>query len=266
MKAFTHKYKAPASAVRQSGYTLIELLISISLGLAMMSVAMQYLVGSSASFNATESASRIQENGRFALSMITDELRMAGYGDPNNGPRPGYFYTTACGAFNPCTANGANTDPDRIAVWYDPPADDGTETDCTGSALGASAQVANLFYLDTSAEGVSSLMCRGFDLSTNDWNASAQPLIDGVDNMQILYGIDNGGTFSYISADAMTAANWGAIASVRLVLLVSTGLEDGSSGQDTRTYELVDTPEISIDDAFNRRVFSTTVVINNATI
>ena len=255
-----------ANTIRQSGYTLIELLISVSLGLAMMSVAMQYLVGSSASFNATESASRIQENGRFALSMITDELRMAGYGDPNNGPRPGYFLTTACGGFDPCTANGANALPDRIAIWYDPPADDGTETDCTGSALGANAQVANLFYLETSAEGVSSLMCRGFDVSANDWNAAGQPLIDGVDNLQILYGINSAGTSSYISADAMTAANWDEIVSVRIVVLVSTGLEDGSSGQDTRTYDLVDAPEISLTDAFNRRVFSTTVVINNATI
>lgn len=248
------------------GYTLIELLISISLGLAMMSVAMQYLVGSSASFNATESASRIQENGRFALSMITDEMRMAGYGDPNNGARPGFFFTAACGAFDPCTSNGADTNPDRIAVWYDPPADDGTETDCTGSVLGATAQVANVFYIEANAEGVNSLMCRGFDVSANAWNATAQPLVDGIDNLQILYGINDGTNSSYISADAMTAATWGQVVSVRLVVLVSTGLEGGSSGEDTRTYELVDTPEISLTDDFNRRVFSTTVMINNATI
>ncbi|MBT5330773.1 MAG: hypothetical protein HOL48_03230 [Porticoccaceae bacterium] len=250
----------------QIGYTLIELLISVSLGLAMMSVAMQYLVGSSASFNATETASRIQENGRFALSMITDDMRMAGYGDPNNGPRPGYFLTTPCGAFDPCTANGANTDPDRIAVWYDPPADDGTETDCTGSTLGAAAQVANVYYLDTSAEGVTSLMCRGFDVSANAWNATGQPLIDGIDNLQILYGINSAGVLSYISADAMSAANWDEIISIRLAVLVSTGLENGNSVEDTRSYELIDAPEISLTDSFNRRVFSTTVVINNATI
>ena len=250
----------------QAGYTLIELLLSVSLGLAMMSVAMQYLVGSSASFNATETASRIQENGRFALSMITDDIRMAGYGDPNSGARPGYFLTTPCGAFDPCTSNGLDTDPDRIAVWYDPPSDDGTETDCTGSALGASAQVANVFYLETSAEGVSSLMCRGFDVSANAWNASAQPLIDGIDNFQVLYGINNGTTSRYISADAMTAENWDEIVSIRIGVLVSTGLENGSSGLDTRTYQLVDAPEISLTDAFNRRVFSTTVVINNAAI
>jgi type IV pilus assembly protein PilW len=251
---------------RTGGYTLIELLISVSLGLAMMSVAMQYLVGSSASFNATETASRIQENGRFALTMITDDLRMAGYGDPNSGPRPGYLYTAACGAFDPCTANGADTSADRIAVWYDPPADDGTETDCTGSALGASAQVANVYYLETSAEGVSSLMCRGFDVSANSWNASAQPLVDGVDNLQILYGINNAGTSSYISADAMAATNWDQVVSIRLAVLVSTGLEAGTSGLDARSYELIDAPEINLTDAFNRRVFSTTVVINNATI
>lgn len=258
--------KIASSSRNQSGYTLIELLISVSLGLAMMSVAMQYLIGSSASFNATETASRIQENGRFALSMITDDLRMAGYGDPNSGARPGYFLTTACDSFDPCTSNGANTDPDRIAIWYDPPADDGSETDCTGSALGANTQVANVYYLATNENGVSSLMCRGFDVTANAWNASSQPLIDGIDNLQVLYGINNNGSSSYISADDMTAENWDEIVSVRIAVLVSTGLESGSSGVETRTYELVDAPEISLTDAFNRRVFSTTVVINNATI
>lgn len=248
------------------GYTLIELMISVSLGLAMMSVAMQYLVGSSASFSATESAGRTQENGRFALSMITDELRMAGYGDPNAGARPGFFYTEACGGFDPCTANGANTDADRIAVWSDPPPDDGTETDCTASALAANAQVANVYYLETDAtSGVTSLMCRGFDVTAGAWNATAQPLIDGIDNMQILYGVTAAGDISrYISADAV--ADWSAVISVRLALLVSTGMENGSSGLDTRTYELIDAPELEYEDAFNRSVFSTTVVINNALI
>ena len=248
------------------GYTLIELMISVSLGVAMIAIALQYLVGSSSSFNATETAGRIQENGRFALSMITDDLRLAGYGDPNSGSRPGFFYTLPCGGFDPCTMNGAGTDSDRIAIWSNPPPDDGTETDCTASAIGANTQVANVYYLETSNTGVTSLMCRGFDVSATEWVAAAQPLLDGIENMQILYGVtDADDSISrYISAD--NVADWNDVVSVRLAILVSTGLEDGGSGLDTRTYELLDAPELSFTDAFNRRVFSTTVVINNAII
>ena len=248
------------------GYTLIELMISVSMGIAMISVAMQYLVGSSASFNSTETAGRIQENGRFALSMISDELRMAGYGDPNAGARPGFFYTDPCGDFNPCTANGADSNSDRIAIWSDPPPDDGSETDCTASALAANAQVANVYYLETSDSGVTSLMCRGFNVTTGAWNAGGQPLLDGIENMQILYGVRNadGDISQYVSSEAV--ADWSTIVSVRMALLVTTGLENGASGTETRTYELLDAPQLQYNDAFLRRVFSTTVVINNAVI
>lgn len=255
---------------RCGGYTLIELLLSISMGLAMMSIAMQYLVGSSTSFRATESAGRIQENARFALSMITEDLRMAGYVAQEVEIKPNFFFTDACDALDPCTANGADEDSDRIAIWQDPPPDDGSETDCTASALGATDQVANVYYVETSAEGVNSLVCRGFNVTTNLWNAGSQPLIDGIDSMQILYGITaetapNSEIFvinSYVSADAVV--DWDRVVSVRIVVLVSTGLEDGSSGRDSRSYEVADAPELTYDDAFNRRVFSTTVVINNA--
>lgn len=249
---------------RCGGYTLIELLLSVSLGIAMMSVAMQYLVGSSAAFNATESSGRIQENARFALSMITEDLRMAGYIAQEVPIPPNFFYTDACDTFDPCTENGADSDSDRIAIWQDPPPNDGSETDCTASALGATDQVANVYYIETNAEGVNSLVCRGFNVTTGLWNAGSQPLVDGIDNMQILYGVNTGAGFSYVSADAIVGNVWNTVVSVRVVLLVSTGLEDGSSGRDTRNYEVADAPELTYDDAFNRRVFSTTVVINNA--
>ena len=109
-------------------------------------------------------------------------------------------------------------------------------------------------------------MCRGFDVSATEWVAAAQPLLDGIENMQILYGVtDADDSISrYISAD--NVADWNEVVSVRLAVLVSTGLENGGSGLDTRTYDLLDIPKLSYTDNFNRRVFSTTVVINNAVI
>lgn len=248
---------------RSRGYTLIELMISVTMGIIMIAVAIQYLVGASGSFNSTETLGRTQENARFALSIISRDLRMAGYSNPASGNRPGFFYRNDCGAFSPCTADGGDDNPDRIAVWLNPPPDDGSEVDCTASAVAANDQIANLYYLNTNDEGVTSLMCRGFNVTTGAWVATAQPLVDGIDNMQILYGVKNNSQISqFVSADAV--ADWNEVASVRLVLLVSTGLENGTSGLDTRTYELADAPTLELTDTFSRRVFSTTVVINNA--
>ncbi len=248
---------------RSQGYTLIELMISVAMGVIMIAVAVQYLIGASGTFNATETLGRTQENARFALSIMARDLRMAGYGDPAMGDRPGFFFRDDCGSFSPCTADGGASNPDRLAVWMNPPPDDGSDIDCTASAVAADDQIANLYYLETADDGVTSLMCRGYNVSTSAWVATAQPMVDGVDNMQILYGVTNNGEISqFVSADAV--ANWSAVVSVRLVLLVSTGLENGSSGADTRSYELADSPTLDLTDNFNRRVFSTTVVINNA--
>lgn len=247
------------------GYTLIELMVSVAMGVIMIAVAVQYLVGASGTFNATETLGRTQENARFALSIMARDVRMAGYADPAQGNRPGFFFRGDCGTFSPCTADGGATNPDRLAVWMNPPPDDGSEIDCTASAVPADAQIANLYYLETEADGVTSLMCRGYNVTDGAWVATAQPLVDGIDNMQVLYGVrNNGETSQFLSADAV--ADWNEVVSVRLVLLVSTGLENGSSGADTRSYELADSPTLELTDNFNRRVFSTTVVINNATL
>lgn len=251
--------------LKQAGFTLIELVISIGLGLAMIAVALQYLIGSSATYSATETASRIQENARFALTLFSDEIRMAGYAQPGSGSQPGFFFRGTCGAFNPCTANGEGTLPDRIAIWSNPPPDDGSERDCTASALAANAQIANVYYLTTASNGVTSLMCRGFNVTTNQWNAAAQPLLDGIDNMQVLYGVRAAnGTSRYVNADSV--GDWSQVLSVRLMLLVSSGSENGGSPLQLRTYELLDAPPLEYTDTFIRRPFSTTVVINNAVL
>lgn len=63
----------------QAGLTLVELLISIAVGLVVM-VAFGYLyMGSRQSFRVQDSVARIQENGRYALEVIGQDLRVAGY-------------------------------------------------------------------------------------------------------------------------------------------------------------------------------------------
>ena len=72
-------------AVRQSsprraqrGLTLIELMISIAIGLVVIGAVTYMYVGSKGAYRGNESVARIQEAGRFALDSITRDIRRTG--------------------------------------------------------------------------------------------------------------------------------------------------------------------------------------------
>lgn len=67
------------SRSRQRGLSLIELMIALVLGLFIIGGVISVFVGSTRSFDSNEALSRVQENGRFALDMIAEELRNTGY-------------------------------------------------------------------------------------------------------------------------------------------------------------------------------------------
>lgn len=61
------------------GMTLVELMVGMAIGLFLVTVMGAVYVGSKGTFNAQESTSRLQENGRFAVDLLSADLRMAGF-------------------------------------------------------------------------------------------------------------------------------------------------------------------------------------------
>jgi type IV pilus assembly protein PilW len=83
------------SGKRQSGISLIELLIAVALGLFIAGALTYVFVDSSRSFRDLRRSGEQIENGRFALSLLVDDLRHAGYfGQLNTFP--------ALAAIDPC--------------------------------------------------------------------------------------------------------------------------------------------------------------------
>ena len=64
---------------RQAGFTLIELLISMVLGLILIGGIYSVFTENARTSQFVQATSRVQENGRFALSYMMQELRMVGY-------------------------------------------------------------------------------------------------------------------------------------------------------------------------------------------
>jgi len=103
--------------------------------------------------------------------------------------------------------------------------------------------------------------------------AAAEELIEGVENMQVLYGVDTDGDNSvdnYRAASAVT--NWDQVIAVRVGLLVRSVNEIAKFPDDTKTYSINGTvinplgngtPAAPVDDKRLRQVFVTTVGLRN---
>jgi len=63
----------------QQGITLIELLISLSLGLMLLLGLLTLYMGNKKTYLLAQELARIQEDGRIAMHIISRDLRMAGY-------------------------------------------------------------------------------------------------------------------------------------------------------------------------------------------
>jgi type IV pilus assembly protein PilW len=61
------------------GMTLVELMVGIAVGLFLVAVMGTVYVGSKTTFLVQEATSRLQENGRFAMDTLSQDLRMSGF-------------------------------------------------------------------------------------------------------------------------------------------------------------------------------------------
>jgi len=66
-------------AHKQSGMTLIELMVALAIGMFLMLGAITVFMQSRTTFRLTESISRMQENARVALEIMEPDIRMAHY-------------------------------------------------------------------------------------------------------------------------------------------------------------------------------------------
>ena len=62
-----------------AGFGLVELMVSITLGLLLTAAVIQTLVAANTSYRIQDSLSQIQEAGRYAIHFLGKDLRMAGY-------------------------------------------------------------------------------------------------------------------------------------------------------------------------------------------
>lgn len=266
---------------KQCGLSVVELLVAVVIGMLLLTGVLQVFLASKQTYSSNEAASRLQENGRFALEFIAQSARHAGYVEPANttasNPAPIAAPSAAvCNTPQVCSSDGAGNASDTIGFIFQPRLLEGNvRRDCLGSVVGDANNtdlIINQFVLipAVNAAAHSALGCRSWNINDNDWvtGATPAPLIDGIDALQIQYGLsanssDLNSVSQYVSADRVTALNkWSDVAAIRIAVLANS-VERTSPPTPARSYVLLDAAPIVIDDGRARQVFTTTIKLRN---
>jgi type IV pilus assembly protein PilW len=84
---------------RQTGLSLIELMIAITLSILLMVGVLQVFLTSKQTYSTNNALSRVQESGRFAIDFLTYDIRNAGYKGECTGA-PNILLDETNGAYN----------------------------------------------------------------------------------------------------------------------------------------------------------------------
>ncbi|OYW15343.1 MAG: hypothetical protein B7Z46_00605 [Hydrogenophilales bacterium 12-64-6] len=69
----------PTQVNSQAGFSLVELMVAITIGFIVIGAVGYLYIGSRGAFRTADNMSRMQETARYAMDTLTRDIRMAGY-------------------------------------------------------------------------------------------------------------------------------------------------------------------------------------------
>jgi type IV pilus assembly protein PilW len=268
--------------------TLIEMMVAMVLGLLLTAVIITMFSSAKASYRLQDGLTRIQEDGRVAVQLIGEEVRKAGFRKPVwNDPMNGYSPLTNG------SLNGASGASDTLQFMYM------TDTDCSGTLNENVDPETNEPQADykqvTFTVDQTGTLLWTCAFGTNPLNLAVQsadqPVIDGVESFQVLYGVDtdfppdfsiNAWTtvdninpqasvcmqsqFLCESGGLLNEMLDGVPVAIKLALLIAS--PESAEGSDAaQSFNVLDVPvTVSDDSGLMRKVYTTTVTLRNMTI
>ena len=278
---------------RQVGLTLVELMIALAVGAILILGVIQIFLSGQRSYQLQDGVGTMQDGGRIGIFFLHEHLRMAGFPRRQQLP-PGFFSPfviaddPAVAGVQPLTRDGndAVNEPDTVTIMYR------SNTNCVGgdtSAYTNPMQDAEGFFYakdqfligrSVLGDGTSamSLRCQALDandqLVTAAQTANTEAFVEGIEDMQLLYGVDRPPAGvdpdfladAYLNATQVTAANlWNSVVSIRFALLV-TSIDNAMEDPSPIRHRLLDAPaHPAFADRLYRRVFRSTVEVRNRT-
>ena len=264
-----------SSARGQAGLTLIELMVAMAVSLLIVLAALAALIISRQGFTNVDTSAQLRDSARFAEDTLqrlgvqaghkdllfvasgapastkglsTNESNIFGYNNRTRSATQGWSEANS----TPRTAGSLGYGSDILVLRFQSTRSsitstkaDGGMIDCSGATplalpMDYSDRVASVLHVATSSDGEPALMCTRWPDSGG--SADTQPLVQGVENFQVLYGVDGigPGNFSlpaatsadsvtdrYLRADQLTVsdaavntANWQRVRSIRIGMVL----------------------------------------------
>lgn len=285
MKPHLNRLSVPR---KQRGLTLVELMISLAMGLLITGAVVQMLISSQVTERLNRAVASAQEGGRFIINRLRTDILMVGRYDTlspdlnrsvdivdeaafvQNRPviLPGDLDNNlALGSIQ-----GAVGASDTLVVGLQ------ARRDCRGYKLGyldnEEFYVINQYYVEDN-----SLKCRGFDgrvlrgqrAAVGNNGDAGFTLLDDVESFQVLYGIsaiagtgDNTGRpVNYVTADQIDAARsqGGQVVAIRLAILLEG---EGEVHIDPKpTFKLLNEATLVPPTNHLYKMFETTITLRN---
>ena len=212
----------------QNGMTIVELMISVALGLIVILAGSTLLLASKSSYVTVNDSAQLQDTGRFAMEIIARAVHQTSYANWDKEDAP-----LMTGSMNSPDINGLDSrslnsavpniqsslqksinGSDVLAIRYLGSGagenGDGTILNCAGfgvPGVGSIDEVEegrgwSIFYVATDSSGEPELRCKYH--GKNSWTSEA--IARGIESFQVLYGIDtdaDGLPNVFISADTV---------------------------------------------------------------
>jgi type IV pilus assembly protein PilW len=276
-------------STKQQGFSLVELMITLSLGLMISGALIQIMLGNNVTERLNQAVASVQESGRFIIGRLRNDLLMTGRYDilspalnrlnvdvvvegafvqNNPVPLPGDFVNDASvGAIE--GASGAN---DTLVVSLQ------GATNCAGDKLGYGPPVNEEFFVvNQYFVSGTKLQCRGFDgrvlrgQKNMVGNNTAVVLLDDVYSFQVQYGVtaplsaqDNSSRpVRFVTADSMAALRAGGSQVVAIRIAVLIRADSDVNIDPVPSFKLLD--EVAIQPSQKRlfKQFETTITLRN---
>ena len=281
--------KAMRSLGTQRGVTLVELMISMFIGLVVVGAVIVSFLGSGRAGRYQAALSQMNQDAQVGLNLLAREIQMAGYVSPGQVlGAPAIFGCDSTTGTVPFVAPEAATL--TCSAWTSPSVSalevvyeadtlttvvSGTSpSDCLGNPITASSPgffvTRNRYHIKPNGtSGRNELQC-----SSPAATGNTQPLIENVEDMQLWYGVADAATpetvvrYARAGIDASTtdtinavgAAEWNNVNSVRICLLMRSA-EPILTSEDTLTYlDCTSAVQTSSDNHLRRAYFTTATV------
>lgn len=280
--------------IPQYGFTLIELMVSLALGLIIMLAATQLFITNQLSFNLQRGMGNVQENGRFAIDYINSTVRSSEYSSATTADEylnagvitditqvPGLDDADFV-SLNDETALGVGSS-DQLVVRQWVSAEMTNFRDCEGNVVPTERFVVSRYFVDSddTAGSTAALRCdAGFyaegDLTVTNYEDDGVVLLSTIDSFQVLIGIAATPTppigqrfpvrYMTVKDYADLSAPRPIITALRVGVLVRSSESTGESFGAPANIQVLDTVVLGNDlnDKRVHRLFTSTLALRNA--